>query len=170
MQNDILFDNIYIGHSIDDAETFGNSTFTIKKETEKAVEEAEAPKPTDPKADTPKSTSDLSFMEDPVTFFKEKVTLFTETAKRNPMEAITTVPEISAPLGIGLITFLLVLLGGIGGGAAAAAPSKEQIQAKAQAAQKKAQETKDQVADAVASGTERVKDEVNKRSTRSSAE
>nr|OQO27567.1 Calnexin [Rachicladosporium sp. CCFEE 5018] len=173
MQNDILFDNIYIGHSISDAESFGNSTFTPKKDTEKAVEESEAPKP-DEKDDSPiKSPSDLSFTADPVTFVTEKVKLFIEIAKRDPIQAITFVPEVSAPLGIGLLTLLLVLLGGVGGGAAAVsakAPSKEELQQKAKVAQAKAAATKEQVVEAVSSGTQRVQEEVNKRTTRSSAE
>lgn len=163
MQNDILFDNIYIGHAIDDADAFAKETFVVKKAAEEAAEEAEKPKESE--KDKPKSPLDLDFMEDPVFYVKEKVGLFVELAKRDPIEAIKFVPEVAAGLAVGAITLVLLIVG-MGAGGAAAAPSKEQIQANA----KKAQETKDQVADAVASGAEKAKEEVNKRQTRSSAE
>ena len=70
-------------------------------------------------------------------------------------------------IAIGFVTLFLVLLGLFTGGAAAA-PSKEQVKANAQQAKAKANQTKEQVAEAVASGTEKAKAEVNKRSTRSS--
>ncbi|KAJ8105826.1 hypothetical protein OPT61_g9947 [Boeremia exigua] len=47
MQNEILFDNIYIGHSIEDAKKLEEETFVPKKAAEKAEEEANAPKPKD---------------------------------------------------------------------------------------------------------------------------
>lgn len=165
MQNDILFDNIYIGHSISDAEKLAQDTFDVKKAVEKAQEEADKPKKDE--TDTPKSSSDLSFMDDPVTYAKSKVNLFAAIAQRDPIEAIKFVPEVAAGIAIGFVTLLLVLLGLFTGGAAAA-PSKEQVKASAQQAKAKANETKAQVAEAVASGTEKTKAEVNKRTTRSS--
>lgn len=165
MQNDILFDNIYIGHSEEDAATLQKSTFDIKKATEKAAEEAEKPK----KKDDPQSPSDLVFMDDPVLYVKEKFNLFVEIAKRDPVEAVKFVPEIAGGLAVGALTLIVLLVGAIGGGAKAA-PSKEQVKAKAQQAKDQAQKTKDQVADAVASGADKAKDEVNKRTTRSAAQ
>lgn len=44
MQNDILFDNIYIGHSIEDAEKLRKETFDLKHPVEVALEEASKPK------------------------------------------------------------------------------------------------------------------------------
>ena len=41
MQNDILFDNIYIGHSEEDAKEFAEESWAIKHEIEKAAEEQE---------------------------------------------------------------------------------------------------------------------------------
>lgn len=166
MQNDILFDNIYIGHSISDAEALAASTFDVKKAVEKAQEEADKPKPDD-KAD--KSPLDKTFMDDPVAYVQDKVNLFAAIAQRDPLEAVKFVPEVAAGIAVGFVTLLLVLVGLFSGGAAAA-PSKEQVKANAQQAQNKAKQTKDQVADAVASGSAKAKDEVNKRTTRSSAE
>ena len=169
MQNDILFDNIYIGHSEADADALKQETFDLKLPVEKEEEEASKPKVDDSKKD-PKSPMDLNFMDDPLFYVKEKSQLFFEIAKRDPMEAVRFVPEVAAGLALGAITLLLVVGGLLGGGAAAAkAPSKEQMSAKAQQAQDQAAKVKDQVVAAVASGTDTVKDEVNKRSTRSSA-
>jgi calnexin len=164
MQNDILFDNIYIGHSVEDAEKLQKETFDIKKASEKAVEDAEKPK-----TEEPKSPSDLVFMDDPVLYVKEKFNLFIEIAKRDPVEAVKFVPEIAGGLAVGVVTLLVILVGAIGGGAKAA-PSKEQIKEKAQQAKSQAEKTKDQVVDAVASGADKAKDEVNKRTTRSAAQ
>lgn len=165
MQNDILFDNIYIGHSISDAEKLAENTFEVKKAVEKAQEEADKPKKEE--KDEKKSPLDLSFMDDPVAYAKEKVNLFAAIAQRDPIEAIKFVPEVAAGIAVGIVSLLLVLFGLFAGGAAAA-PSKEQVKANAKQAQAKANQTKEQVAEAVASGTEKAKAEVNKRTTRSS--
>ncbi|KAK5135369.1 hypothetical protein LTR08_005311 [Meristemomyces frigidus] len=166
MQNDILFDNIYIGHSIADAEALKKETFDVKVAVEKQEEEQDKPKKDDTKA--PKSPSDLAFMDDPVHYVTEKFNLFVEIAKRDPMEAIRFVPEVAGGLAVGALTLVLIL-GGLLAGGSKAVPSKEQINAKAAQAKDAAQKTKDQVAEAVASGTQQTKDEVNKRTNRSSA-
>ena len=164
MQNDILFDNIYIGHSIADALLLQKETFDIKLASEKTQEEKDKPK-----SDIPKSPSDLKFMDDPVTYAKEKFDLFVEIAKRDPVEAIKFVPEVAGVLGVGVVTVLAILIGLLAGPAAKAAPSKEQVKEKSKQAQDAMQKTKDQVNDAVTSATEKAKDEVNKRTTRSAA-
>lgn len=164
MQNDILFDNIYIGHSVSDAEALAQSTFDVKKAVEKAQEDADKPKKDEKES---KSPLDLTFMDDPITYAKEKVNLFAAIAQRDPIEAIKFVPEVAGGIAVGFITLLLVIVGLFSGGAAAA-PSKEQVKANAQKAQNKAKQTKEEVADAVASGSTKAKDEVNKRTTRSS--
>jgi calnexin len=164
MQNDILFDNIYIGHSEADAEALKKETFDLKIAAEKAVEEA-----TKPKADEPiKSPSELVFKDDPVLYMKEKVNLFIEVAKRDgPVEAVKFVPEVAGAAG-GLLALVLSLLFIIGGGAAAA-PSAEQVKAQAKKAKDVAVDAKDKAAEAVATGAEKAQAEVNKRTTRSNA-
>ncbi|KAK3706297.1 hypothetical protein LTR37_012812 [Vermiconidia calcicola] len=162
MQNDILFDNIYIGHSIDDATALQKATYDIKHASEQAEEEKDKPK----KEDTAESLSDLNFMDDPGTYMKEKFNLFVDIAKRDPVQAAKTVPEVAGAVAVGFVSLLAILIGAIGGGAKAA-PSKEQIKQKANEAKTQAEKTKDQVADAVASGTDQAKEEVNKRTTRS---
>ncbi|KAF2132903.1 calnexin-like protein [Dothidotthia symphoricarpi CBS 119687] len=163
MQNDILFDNIYIGHSVEDAEKLRLESFVPKHTAEKADEAANMPKP----KDTPKSLQDLAFKDDPVTYVKEKVLLFTEIARRDPVEAIKAVPEVAGGLGALAVTILALLISALVG--SGAAPSKEQVKAKAEKAKKASVDAKNQVAEAVAVGAEhaQAQAEANKRTTRS---
>jgi calnexin len=162
MQNDILFDNIYIGHSAEDADELRKETFVPKLAAEKAEEEANAPKPADPVTDP----SDLKFTEDPVKYAQAKLNLFIEIAKRDPVEAIKFVPEVAGTIGalaVGIIALLASLLGG------SSAPSKEQLKAQAKKAKDAAADAKDKAAEAVSTGAEKAQAEVNKRTTRSNA-
>lgn len=43
MQKDILFDNFYLGHSVEDAKKFADETWKVKVELEKAEEESVKP-------------------------------------------------------------------------------------------------------------------------------
>lgn len=162
MNEDILFDNIYIGHSVEDAATLRKNTWDIKRPEE---EKAQAAVQEQPDAEK-KSPNDLVFMDDPVLFVKEKVSLFIELVQKNPIDAIKFVPEVAAAIGLGIVTLLLVLFGA----GAAAAPSADEIKAKAQKAKDAAQKTKDQVAEAITTGAEKAKDEATKRTTRSSGQ
>ncbi len=162
MQNDILFDNIYIGHSIADALSLQKETFDIKHASEIAQEEKERPK----EDDIPKSPSDLKFMEDPVTYVKEKFDLFVQIAKRDPVEAIKFVPEIAGALGVGVVT-IIAILAGLATGGAKAAPSKDQLKAKADETKDTVKKTADEVANNISTGVSKAQDEVNKRTTRS---
>ena len=159
MQSNILFDNIYIGHSVEDAERLKKETFDIKHPIEKAEEEAT--KPAEPEA--PKSPSDLVFMEDPVLYIREKIQLFATIAQSNPMEAIRFVPEVAGGILALTITVIALLAGLIGMGGSTPPAIKD--------AAKKAKETaldaKDKVVEATASGAETLKSETQKRTTRS---
>jgi calnexin len=164
MQNDILFDNIYIGHSIEDADALRKETFEPKVAAEKAEEEATRPKPEDPIKDT----SSLDFKEDPVLYVKEKLNLFIEVAKRDgPVEAIKFVPEVAGAAGALLAVLVSLIFVVVGGGAAA--PSKEQVKAQSKKAKDAAVDAKDKAAAAVSTGAEKAQAEVNKRTTRSNA-
>lgn len=163
MQKDILFDNIYIGHSIADAEKLKAETFDLKNAAEKAEEEANKPKP----SEAPKSPSDLVFKDDPVRYVKEKTGLFIEIAKRDPVEAVKFVPEVAGGIGVLAVTILVLLVSVLFG--SGAAPSQEQVKAQANKAKKAAVDAKDKTAEAVATGADKVQAEVNKRTTRSIA-
>jgi calnexin len=163
MQKDILFDNIYIGHSVSDAEKLKAETFDLKVAAEKADEEANRPKP----KDDIKSPSDLVFKDDPVRYVKEKTALFVEIAKRDPVEAIKFVPEVAGGIGAIAVTFLVLLVSILMG--SGAAPSKEQVKAQANKAKSAAVDAKDKAAQAVSTGAEKAQAEVNKRTTRSTS-
>jgi calnexin len=163
MQKDILFDNIYIGHSIADAEKLKAETFDLKVAAEKADEEANKPKP----KDDIKSPSDLIFKDDPVRYVKEKTVLFVEIAKRDPVEAIKFVPEVAGGIGVLAVTLLVLLVSVLVG--SGAAPSKEQVKTQAKKAKSAAVDAKDKAAEAVSTGAEKAQAEVNKRTTRSTS-
>lgn len=159
MQADVSFDNIYIGHSIDDAKKLADETFFVKYPVEKALEQVEKPK----SSDKPKSPSDLKFLDDPVTYVKEKLDLFLTIAAKDPVEAIKFVPEVPTAIG-GLLVTILALAGILTSGGAPAPVKKAAADVK-----EKAKDAKDKAAEAVATGAENVKAEANKRATRSSS-
>lgn len=158
MQSDILFDNIYIGHSIEDAEKLAAESFKLKHPVEKALAEADKPK----EEDKPKSPSDLKFLDDPVTYIREKVDLFFAIAQRDPVEAVKFVPEVAGGIVTITITILVLIASALGLGA-----SSPTVQKAAADAKGKAKEAKDKTAQAATTGAEKVKGEVNKRATRS---
>ncbi|KAL9060497.1 MAG: hypothetical protein Q9162_000670 [Coniocarpon cinnabarinum] len=161
MQANILFDNIYIGHSIDDATKIKEETWDIKSASEKAEQAANQKKA---EAEKPKPAGESTFTEDPVSYIRDKTTLFLDLVQQDPLVAVRTVPEVAGAAGVLLVTILAILFGGIGGAA-----KNPQVQEKARQAADKASDAKDKAADAASSGVEKTKEEVNKRTTRSSA-
>ncbi|KAF9130116.1 hypothetical protein BGW39_003476 [Mortierella sp. 14UC] len=103
MQKDILFDNIYIGHSVTDAEALAAESWEIKHAAEKKQEELANPKP--------KIEGPPTFKEDPIGFLVGHLREFIELAREDPMNAIHSRPMVSAvlaaiigvTLGLGLI-------------------------------------------------------------------
>ncbi|MCJ1374782.1 hypothetical protein MMC20_006014 [Loxospora ochrophaea] len=160
MQNNILFDNIYIGHSIEDAEKLKAETYDIKHPIEVAEDDATKPKP----ADTPKSPLDLKFMDDPIFYIREKTQLFWTLAQNDPVQAARFVPEVAGGIGVLAVTLIALIVGAIGVGGSSAAP---QVKKATEKAKETATNAKDTAVDAASSGTEKVQSEVNKRTTRS---
>lgn len=105
-------------------------------------------------------------MDDPVHYVREKVELFLTIGRRDPVEAIRFVPEVAGGIGVLAVTLLAVIIGGVFGGSKAA--QSPQVKKAAEDVKKAAVDTKDQMADAAATGAEKVQAEVNKRTTRSS--
>ncbi|KAF5392514.1 hypothetical protein D9757_002225 [Collybiopsis confluens] len=99
MTEDILFDNIYVGHSVEDAKSFASETYDIKKKHE-----------TPAKVDEDDEETEETFAEDPIAFIRNKVFLFIEILKIDPMLAFKTQPET----GVALVTGLLTLFGMLG--------------------------------------------------------
>ena len=159
MQNNILFDNIYIGHSVEDAKKLAQETFFEKHPLEQLAEAADKPK----EEEKPKSPSDLKFLDDPVFYIKEKLDLFLTIAARDPIQAVKFVPEIAGGIAAIFITLVAGLAAVIGlGGSAAPAAKKVATDAK-----EKAKDVKDKVAQAASTGAEAAKDTATKRTTRS---
>lgn len=158
MQNDILFDNIYIGHSIEDAEKLAAETFHVKHPIEKELLEAEKPK----KDDKINSPSDLKFLDDPVVYVKEKLDLFLTIAQQDPIEAVKFVPEIAGGIAAAIISVLAIIGAIIGSLTSSPAPQKAAGDAKG-----KAKAGKDKAAEATTTGAEKAKGEATKRTTRS---
>jgi calnexin len=161
MDKDILFDNIYVGHSIEDADKFAQETFHVKHPIEELLELESRPKDEDKPI---KSPSDLVFMDDPVLYVKEKLDLFFTIAKTNPIEAVKFVPEAAGGLAAVVIAALTILISLISMGTSSPAP---QVKKAAAGAKSAAVNAKDKAVDAVASGAEQAKEQVNKRATRS---
>ncbi|KAF6829085.1 calreticulin family protein [Colletotrichum musicola] len=159
MQNDILFDNIYIGHSVEDAAKLAQESFKEKHPHEQLAELADKPK----EAEKPKSPNDLKFLDDPVTYIKEKLDLFITIAQKDPIQAIKFVPEIAGGIGALLVTLLAIIVGLASSGGAPPAAKKAAADAK-----DKAKDVKDKATKAVASGADTAK-EATKRNTRSSS-
>ena len=161
MQNDILFDNIYIGHSIEDAEKLKTETYDVKAAVEVAEEDAAKPPP----PPQPESPLDLKFTDDPVTYIREKVDLFYTLAKKDPVEAIKTLPEVAGGIGALAVTIIALVLGVVGMTGGSPPP---QVKKAAEKVKQTANDTKDQVVNAASTATEQAQAEVNKRTTRSS--
>jgi calnexin len=162
MQSDILFDNIYIGHSIEDAEKFAQETFFQKHPVEQLLEIESKPKPDEKKP--VRSPSDLVFLDDPVLYIKEKLELFFTIAQNNPIEAIKFVPEVAAGIAAIALSIVVVIISVVSSGSSPAPAAKKA----ASSAKAVAVDAKEKVSAAVATGAEKA-GEATKRSTRSSS-
>jgi len=153
MQNNILFDNIYIGHSIEDADKLAAETFHLKHPVEKALLDSDQPK----EEKAPKSPSDLKFLDDPVLYVKEKLDLFITIAQKDPIEAIKFVPEVAAGLAAVVVSLIAIIVSLIGLGSSPA-PKKAAATAKDKANDK---------SEATTTGADKSTGEAIKRNTRS---
>jgi len=107
MTEDILFDNLYVGHSVEDAKALAAESFEVKKPLETALD----------KVDSPEDEAEEkvgSFKEDPINFIRQKVFTFIDAAKEDPVSAFKTQPETGAALAAALFT-LFGMIGAIFG-------------------------------------------------------
>ena len=98
MTEDILFDNIYVGHSAEDAKRLAAETFEIKKPLEVAADK--------PLAADDDEEEKISFKEGPVSFLRNRVLGFIEAARASPLEAFKSQPETGAVLVFALLTLV----------------------------------------------------------------
>ncbi|SZF03204.1 unnamed protein product [Blumeria hordei] len=111
MQKDILFDNIFIGHNVDDAHSFADETFHEKHPHEQLLELADKTKDAPLK---PAGASDLKITDNPILYIREKFDLFYTLAQRDLIQAITLVPEISGGICAVVVTLIALILGSFG--------------------------------------------------------
>uniref|UniRef100_A0A1D1YEX8 Calnexin n=1 Tax=Anthurium amnicola TaxID=1678845 RepID=A0A1D1YEX8_9ARAE len=100
MQNDILFDNIYIGHSEEDAKKLAEETWAVKYEIEKELESKENNVP----KESPKS-----FWDSPVEYLRSEVNDFIIKVSEDPLEAIKQRPEIAGLFGVAAVILFILL-------------------------------------------------------------
>jgi len=116
MTEDILFDNIYVGHDVDAAKEFAKETYQQKSALESAA--AKAAKEAARKSAGLDDEDDVDFKADPVGFVRQKVFNFIDLAKIDPALAFKTHPETGVGLAAAAITLfgmIAALLGLIGG-------------------------------------------------------
>jgi calnexin len=97
MSDNILFDNIYIGHSVDDAEKLAKETWKIKQKLELKKE----------KTNAKKEKSEPSYSEKLKTIYdrlRADIEDFIEIFPYNPKSAVSTMPHV---LGIFVGAFLI---------------------------------------------------------------
>ncbi|KAF8469607.1 Calreticulin family-domain-containing protein [Kalaharituber pfeilii] len=159
MSNNILFDNIYIGHSVKDAEELQKKTFDIKKKIELEEEALQTPKPELPKDDK----APFSFKEDPLAYIKFKLELFLATVQKDPVGAVKAFPETAGGIFAVFATLFAVLAGLISMASAPAKVTKAPAQKKA-AEEKKAPTPAKK--EAASSSSEDEKKKTTRRTTR----
>lgn len=102
MQNDILFDNIYIGHSVEEAEMFAKNTFDVKFKNERKDKSNIASGP-----EVSTSIVEESYLDIAV----KKVTTFVDLVKHDPVSAFKEMPGTASTIGAVFVTFLALLFG-----------------------------------------------------------
>lgn len=103
MTEDILFDNLYVGNSVEDAKKLAAETFEVKKPLESKADEPSGMKTEEFEEE------ESSFKEDPVSFFRNKVLEFIDHVKEDPVEAFKSQPETGFALSVALLTIFGML-------------------------------------------------------------
>ena len=111
MTEDILFDNLYVGHSPEDAKKLAEQTFEVKKKIEQEANKAQQAAEEEEEKGTVTSLKD-----DPVGFVRGKVLEFIELAKIDPMFAARVMPEVAGGLGLVALFFVGALFSLLFGG------------------------------------------------------
>ncbi|CAO1618666.1 unnamed protein product [Parajaminaea phylloscopi] len=128
MDEDILFDNIYVGHSRTDAKKFSAETFERKlpiEQNREAKEEEAEKKQQEQEAQKAAASSEGSLVDR----VRSQVDLFINAAKVDPVSAAKEFPQVAGGL-VGALTVLFglvgLLAGSLGGssGASSAASDK----------------------------------------------
>lgn len=118
MTEDILFDNLYIGHSPEDAQRLAKQTFEVKKKIEEDVKKADQEAEAEEAGDV-----QTIFKDDPVGFVREKVFEFVELAKVDIVFAAKVMPEVAAGLGLVVLFFIGAIFSLLLGGSSSKPPA-----------------------------------------------
>jgi calnexin len=110
MQNDILFDNIYIGHSVESAELAGNNTFAPKLLLESQEEKSRAPEPLKDAKKGYESAMEF-FQDDPMGYMIEVFRVFILNVSIDPKRAIINQPVAAAATGFAGLFALVIAIG-----------------------------------------------------------
>lgn len=123
MTEDILFDNLYIGHSIEHAKKLAAETYEVKQPLEKlaksVIEKINS--------DEEDEEEEVLFKEDPVGFIRNKVLSFVDNVREDPVEAFKTQPETGIALLVTLFTIFGMFGGFLGFGGASQKPVITQV-------------------------------------------
>ncbi len=102
MTEDIFFDNIYVGHSVEEAKEFAKETFHIKHALEKAARDAEKPEEPTPEDEI----NSIKFTDAPLEWLRFQALAFIDHVQVDPIGAFKAKPETGAALVAVLLTFL----------------------------------------------------------------
>lgn len=103
MTPNILFDNIYIGHSAEDAKALAAETYDVKHPLEEASSKSEKKAADD-------EDEYIVFKEDPIGFLRQRISFFLDDFRDDPVEAFKSHPETGGALAISAFTFIGMLL------------------------------------------------------------
>lgn len=106
-----MFDNLYIGHSFEDAQKLAEQTFEVKKKIEEDVKQAEEKAEAEEAGDV-----QTTFKDDPIGFVRGKIFEFVEIAQIDPVFAAKAMPEVAAGLGFVVLFFIGALFSLLFGG------------------------------------------------------
>jgi calnexin len=134
MKSNILFDNIYVGHSIDDAAALAKESWVVKSEHEKLNEPKETKAPGSPDLSSNKYIAQAQLALAAVqaymnTLFGESVD-FIDIAKQDPLSAVKELPHVALILASSILLplFMIGLL--FSGSKAPKAEKKEKVEKK----------------------------------------
>lgn len=153
MQNDIFFDNIYIGYFVEDVEKFVEEIFKVKYFIEKVFFDVEKFK----KKDSFVFFNDFKFFDDLVLYVKEKFDFFFIIVQNDFIEVIKFVFEVVVGIGVIVVFVIVFIVSLIGFGFLFFVVQKVVSDVK-----DKVKEVKDKVVQVMVIGVEKVKVEVMK--------
>lgn len=152
MQKDILFDNIYIGHSVEDAKKFADETWKVKYDIETAAEDAEKPL-----TDEAMDSDALTFWDDPLMFVQKEVQDFIPVFLEDPLEALQTKKEVAGGLAAAFVTVLALIGALLALLTPKGSPLKESAQKGKKVVEKEVEKAKDAAKEAADKVTETAK-------------